>query len=104
MGIKEGVAGAYMSMGTIYDLQKNLDLALEKYLYALDLFSKLGYKNALANTYFNIGVNLFLRENIQTAKEYWKKALIYFEESGNVMMAKKANHFIQHPPFDLIKF
>lgn len=78
------LGSAWYGIGDVWHKRGNLDLALEHYYKALNIFEKTNYYSGLGSVYNNIGlVYLFGQKELDKAQAVFNKARYYFSEAAD---------------------
>lgn len=75
-----GMAAAYNNIGVAYKNHGAFEQALENYLTAESIYTKVGNKDGAAATHNNIGTIYSLRKDFEKSKKYFQESLKTFTE------------------------
>ena len=84
IGEKNGIAGSYQNIGSIYENQRKYPEALKYYFAALKIKEDIGDKEGIANSYLNIGGINISQKKYNEASQYLNKALSLSKEIGSL--------------------
>ena len=76
----------YGTIGNIYNLQDSLDLAMDYYAKAAEIFEKWGWNESNSILYYNIGETWVDEGNYGKALDGYDKALYYAQEAGDSLL------------------
>lgn len=109
LGMKEQMAGNYVSMGIMFKRAAIFDEALNYYFKAIHLYEELNDPRGVGNCYNNIA-NIFNRiEEYDKAIDYHNKALVYRKKDGaqtqmNITYLGLGLAYMDKPNFDSAEF
>lgn len=75
IGNEAKMANAYNILGTIFELQGNLERCTEAYLKSVKIKEKLDDKRGMANTYNNLGNSFYKAAKLDLAISYYQKSI-----------------------------
>ena len=77
--IDDALSQMYGSLGNLYSMMDSIDVAMEYYEKAGELFKKYGWNNSSSVLYYNMGETMRFKEEYTAAEEYYLESLKYSE-------------------------
>jgi len=81
--IDNGYSSMYGTLGNLYSMQDSIEIAMDYYEKAGELFEKHGWKNSSAVLYYNMGETWLAEKEYGKAGDCYKESLRYAHEAGD---------------------
>ena len=84
--IDNGLSAMYGTIGNLYSIQDSVDLSMEYYAKAEEIFKHYGWTNALSNTHYNMAETWLSAGEVQKARVNYNIGLSYAKEAEDSLL------------------
>ena len=84
--IDNGLSAMYGTIGNLYSMQDSVDLAMQYYAKAEEIFKRYGWINAMSNTHYNMAETWLAADEVQKARADYNIGLSYAREADDSLL------------------